>query len=130
MNHEVLEALLMIGAGNTTQASGHQMIWVHRDQGAMLPIPKTIYGRPYVLSEKLPAKGDQGDIGFYDLSYYLIGDRQKLTIDTSAHVGFISNSIYWRFTLRVDGQPWLQSDLTPKNGTQHLSPFVCLSATS
>jgi len=130
LNHEVLEDLMTIGAGNVTQASGHQMIFVARDQGAVMTPPKTIFGRPYVLSEKLPAKGDQGDIGFYDLSYYLIGDRQKLTIDTSAHVGFVSNTIYWRFTLRVDGQPWLQSALTPKNGSQTLSPFVCLSSTS
>jgi len=130
LNHEVLEDLMTIGAGNAAQASGHQMIWIARDQGAMLAPPKTIFGRPYILSEKLPAKGNQGDIGFYDLSYYLIGDRQKLTIDTSAHVGFVSNTIYWRFTLRVDGQPWLQSSIAPKNGTQSLSPFVCLSSTS
>jgi len=130
LNHEVLAPLIEAGAGNAAQASGHQLVFISRDQGAVEALPKTIFGRPYILTEKMGALGDAGDIGLFDLSYYFIGDRAKLTIDTSAHVGFTTNTTYWRFTLRVDGQPWLSSALTPKNGTNTLSPFVTLKATS
>jgi len=130
MNHEVLEQLMQAGAGNAAQASGHQLVWVAQDQGAALKLPEAIFGRPYIVTEKMPALGSASDIGFFDLSYYIIGDRQKLTIDSSSHVGFTSNTTYWRFVIRVDGQPWLSSAITPANGTQTLSPFVALSSTS
>lgn len=94
------------------------------------PVAKTILGRPYFISEKMSALGDAGDIGFFDLAYYLIGDRQPLTIDVSEHVAFLQNSTAWRFVERADGQPWLSTYMTPYKGTNYLSPFVALAATS
>ncbi len=43
----------------------------------------TMLGRPLIISEKVPTLGDQGDLCFVDLSYYLIGDRQAVTMETS-----------------------------------------------
>jgi len=94
------------------------------------PVKKTILGRPYFVSEKMSGLGDAGDIGCFDLSYYLIGERQPLTIDASTHVYFTSDYTAWRFVERIDGQPWLQSALTPYKGSDTLSPFVSLSAAS
>lgn len=130
MNHEYYAEMFKMGAGNATQASGMNMIWIARDQGAALVPPKQIFGRPILVTEKMSALGSAGDVGFFDPSYYIIGERSPLTIDVSKHVYFLTNKTAWRFTYRHDGQPWLYSALTPKNGTNTLSPFVTLSDTS
>ena len=131
INHEVLPHMIRMVAENAAPAAtAGSVIWINPQQGGANQIPGTILGRPFIESEKVPALGTQGDIGFYDLSYYLVGDRQPLTIDASTHVYFLNNKTAWRFVIRVDGQPWLQSPLTPRNGTNTLSPFVCLSSTS
>lgn len=130
LNPEVLPELMKMGAGNAAQASGHNLVWINRDQGAAKSIPGTIFGRPFFVTEKMSALGSEGDIGVFDFGYYLIGDRQTLTIDASTHVYFTTNCTAWRFVLRVDGQPWLASPITPRNGSNTLSPFVTLSSTS
>ena len=131
INQEVLTQLLRMVAENAAPAAtaGH-VIWVNPQQGAANQIPGTILGRPYFITEKMQALGTQGDIGLFDLSHYIIGDRQTMTIDASTHVYFINNKTCWRFVIRDDGQPWLASPLTPKHGTNTVSPFVVLSSTS
>jgi HK97 family phage major capsid protein len=89
-------------------------------------LPTTIYGIPVVVTEKVPAKGSIGDIMLADMRYYLIGDRQRLTIEESMHVKFKFDEKAWRFVQRVDGQPWLDSAITPRAGGSTISPFVIL----
>ena len=84
-------------------------------------------GRPLILTEKVPALGDAGDIGLYDFGFYLIGDRQAVSMESSEHSRFMNDETELRLILRVDGRPWIQSALTPKNGDS-LSPFVILGA--
>ncbi len=96
--------------------------------GAAQRIPATIMGMPFAVTEKVPTLGTTGDIGLYDLSYYLIGDRQDLRVDSSTHVRFTTDETAWRFVERVDGQPWVDSAFTPYNGGNTLSPFVQLSS--
>lgn len=90
-------------------------------------LPSTIYGIPVIVSEKLPALGTSGDILLADMRYYLIGDRQRLTVDESIHVKFQTDEKSWRFVQRVDGQPWIDSAITPRRGGSTLSPFVKLT---
>lgn len=130
MNHEVYTKVLEMSTSNTALSAGANFIWLSPDGGMKNTPPGTILGRPFYVTEKVPALGSASDLIFADLSYYLIGDRQALTIDASTHVYFTSNKTAWRFVLRCDGQPWLASALTPKNGTATLSPFVALSSTS
>lgn len=128
MNHEVLpEIMALSDLLSGANAAGTQLAWL---KNLVDPIEKTILGRPYFVTEKMSALGDAGDIGFFDLGYYFIGDRQQITVDASTHVYFTTNHTAWRFTLRVDGQPWLASALTPRYGSATLSPFVVLSAAS
>ncbi len=87
----------------------------------------TIYGRPVHFTEKVPTLGTLGDINFVDLSYYIIGDRQALSMAASEHVKFTEDQMVWKFTQRVDGKVWLKSALTPRNGTKTLSPIVSLA---
>mgnify|MGYP001579314928 CR=1 FL=1 len=90
--------------------------------------PAMILGRPLIFTEKAETLGAAGDIVLADLGYYLIGDRQSLVVAASPHVKFINDQIVYRFTQRVDGRPWIDSALTPRNGTVTMSPFVALAA--
>jgi len=84
----------------------------------------TILGRPVIVTEKVSVLGTRGDIAFVDLSYYLIGDRQTMSADTSTHFKFGSDKTAFRILQRVDGRPWIQSPITPANGGPTLTPFV------
>jgi HK97 family phage major capsid protein len=88
----------------------------------------TILGRPVLVSEKVPKLGDAGDINFVDFGFYLIGDRQAMTARSSEHFKFKDDMTAYRIIERVDGRPWLQSAITPKNGGPTLSPFVKVAA--
>lgn len=96
--------------------------------GAANTPPATILGRPAFPSEHCQALGTAGDLMFIDPAYYVIGDTQELSIASSMHVSFTSDQIVWRFIERLDGRPWLDSDLTPKYGSNTISPFVVLSS--
>lgn len=89
--------------------------------------PATILGRPVIISEKVNVLGAEGDINFVDLSYYLIGDRQAMTVESSPHYRFQNGETSFKFVSRVDGRPWIQSALTPRNSGPTLSPFVKLA---
>ncbi len=83
----------------------------------------SMLGRPLIITEKVPTLGTAGDLTFADLSYYLIGDRQAVSLETSEHVYFASDETALRIIERVDGRPWIQSAMTPLNGST-VSPFV------
>lgn len=104
--------------------TGGSAVWLNN--GVSGP-PATILGRPVIITEKVNPLGDQGDISFVDLSYYLIGDRQAMTVESSPHYRFQNGETSFRFVTRVDGRPWLQSALTPRNSGPTLSPFVQLA---
>ncbi len=103
--------------------TGGGPIWLNN--GVSGP-PATILGRPVVISEKVKTLGTAGDINFVDFSYYLIGDRQALTVESSPHYRFQNGETSFKFVSRVDGRPWLQSAMTPRNSGPTLSPFVKL----
>lgn len=110
--------------------TGGGPVWIggYGNSGGMDTPPMTILGRPVIFTEKTPALSTTGDINFVDLSYYLIGDRQQVRVDSSEHFLFQNNQVAYRIIERVDGRPWLQSALTPHNGSANtLSPFVQLA---
>lgn len=88
----------------------------------------TLLGCPVIMSEKTPGVlGAQGDISFVDFGFYLIGDRQSMSLETSEHVGFRNDTTDFRIIQRNDGRPWIQSAITPQNGGPTMSPFVQLA---
>jgi HK97 family phage major capsid protein len=89
--------------------------------------PLTILGRPVNFTEKVPTAGTVGDISFIDFSYYLIGDRQTMQVNSSEHYRFANGQTAFLVTERVDGRPWLNSAITPNKGTNTLSPIVKLA---
>ena len=92
--------------------------------------PVTVLGRPVVFTEKAQTLGTAGDISFVDFGQYLIGDRQAMTMAASDHVLFTTDENVVRFIQRVDGRPWLVSALTPRNGSNTVSPYVNLATRS
>jgi HK97 family phage major capsid protein len=92
--------------------------------------PNSLFGRPIIFTEKCSTLGTAGDVILADLDFYLIGDRQTLTMASSSHVRFQNGEIAWRLTERLDGRPWIDTALTPRNGSNTLSPFVALATRS
>lgn len=107
--------------------TGGSAIWLNN--GVVGP-PMTILGRPVLFTEKTSTVGTQGDLSFVDFSYYLIGDRQVMSASSSPHYKFGNDQTAYRIIERVDGRPWIQSAITPKNGGPTLSPFVQLGTRS
>lgn len=115
------DLLLMNGPAGTPS-----YLWGNAVQG----MPGTLLGMPVFFTEKLPAPGSAGSIALVDWKYYLIGDRQATTIESSNAPRFIYDQTTWRAVHRVDGQPWLSAPLTLQDGSTQVSPFVILGAKS
>lgn len=105
--------------------TGGSPVWLNN--GVAGP-PMTILGRPVIFTEKCPTLGSAGDINFVDFGFYLIGDRQVMSAQSSPHYKFGSDVTAYKIIERVDGRPWLNSAITPKNNGNALSPFVKIAA--
>jgi HK97 family phage major capsid protein len=95
-------------------------------------IPGYLLGFPVIWSEKVPLTGMtvNGDVILADWRYYLIGDRQATTVESTKYDKWAYDQTSWRAVHRVDGQPWLSAPLTYQDGTSQVSPFVILGAKS
>jgi len=107
--------------------TGGSPMWIANASGGA---PNSLFGRPIIESEKCQTLGTAGDIFLADMSYYVIGDRQTLTMASSSHVRFQNGEVAWRLTSRLDGRPWVDSALTPRNGSNTVSPFINLATRS
>jgi HK97 family phage major capsid protein len=106
--------------------TGGDSVMVGGGTGAQAPA-QSLLGRPIVWSRKAPgAMGTQGDISLADYSYYAIGDRQDVRVETSEHAYFLADKTAFKVIERVDGTPLLLAPLTPENGGPTLSAFVQL----
>ncbi len=104
--------------------TGGSAIWNMNGAAGM---PATLMGRPIIFTEKAPKLGDEGDLALVDLRYYLVGDHQAMTAESSPHYKFQEDVTAYKVLTRVDGRTWLNSPLTPRNGGATLSPFVRLA---
>ena len=55
---------------------------------------------------------------------------EEIRAESSAHAQFTTDQTVYRIIERVDGRPWLQSAITPNQGSNTLSPFVTLQTRS
>lgn len=87
--------------------------------------PVTLFGRPIHWLRKAPGTlGTKGDVTLADLSNYVIGDTQAMSLESSSHQKFSSDRTLFRAVQRMDGQPGMLSALTPENGGPTLSSYV------
>jgi len=98
------------------------LIWGDMSTGR----PNTLLGMPVVFSEKVPTLGTAGDVVLADFSYYVIGDRQATTIESTQYDAWSQDKTSWRVVHRVDGKPWMSAPFTLSDGTSQVSPFVIL----
>jgi capsid protein len=87
----------------------------------------TLIGRPVTFTEKLKPAGSAGDAAFICFDQYAIGMRRELNLQKSLEAGFLNDSIWWRLTVRTDGQSTWSKTLTEVNGNV-VGPFVTLAA--
>jgi HK97 family phage major capsid protein len=89
----------------------------------------TLFGRPVIPCNHCSAVGDAGDIILADFSEYLLIEKGGVQAASSIHVAFLTDQTYFRFVMRVDGQPAWNTVFTPTYGsTATQSPFVTLAA--
>jgi len=99
----------------TTKAGLEEILDIRSDKTTGLPlflpghyisqgIPKSLFGKELLLTDKLPALGTKGDIILANLSAYFIGDRGGLQVASSIHDRFRYDETVFRFVKRVDGQ--------------------------
>jgi HK97 family phage major capsid protein len=113
---------------NLMTVGGTAAVPVYMPAGGLSGAPfATLLGRPVIAVEYNATLGTAGDIMLVDLSQYLLIDKGGTQRDTSIHVRFIYDETVFRFVYRVDGQPMWNSAVTPKNGTNTISPFVTLA---
>ena len=74
----------------------------------------------------MSALGTAGDLVLADRSFFLIGDRLHLNVSGSPHPLWSSDKTQVKVVNRVRGEVWLQTAVTPKNGSQTVSPVVRL----
>ncbi len=88
----------------------------------------TLMGKPVIPIESAQTLGDAGDIILTDLTQYLTalktgGIRQ----DVSMHLWFDYDQVAFRFIMRVAGQSWWSSAISPANGSNTRSCTVSLA---
>jgi HK97 family phage major capsid protein len=123
LNQDVLFELLTMGL--VVGTGGGPMFATN----AAPAMPMSLFGRPLVVTEKANALNTQGDISLLDIGFYLIGDLQTQTVASSEHYKFKQRRTAFSLVSRVDGQPWLESAITPRHGNNTLSPFVGITGT-
>ena len=115
-----LEALSMdVGTGGVP---------VYLPPGGIADTPNSrLKGREAMATEYNATLGTKGDIILGDFMAYALGVAGTVEAAVSMHLRFDYAETAFRFMYAVDGQPYLASAITPKNGTNTLSPFVTLA---
>ena len=116
---------------NLNRSVGTGGALVYNPPGGISQLPYgTLKGRPVRETEFNPTLGAVGDIILADLGYYATGTRGSVMADSSIHLRFDYAETAFRFMFEVDGQPWLQSAITPFNAGNTQAPFLTLAVRS
>ena len=86
----------------------------------------SLLGAPVIPLQACQTLGDKGDIILADWSQYLAVVKGQMKTDVSIHLFFDYGITSFRFILRMTGQPWWRTFLTPANSAATLSAFVTL----
>ncbi len=116
-----------LGASAATVAAATTPMYI--PPGGMSDSPYArLKGRPVIPIEACSTLGDQGDIILADMSQYMALTKagEGVRTDVSMHLYFDQALTAFRFTFRVNGQPWWGSAIAPENGTLTRSCFVTL----
>ncbi|NMC84296.1 MAG: phage major capsid protein [Anaerolineaceae bacterium] len=121
INQDVLPQLMLMTLGN-------QPIWTPPSSGFANAPGGILLGRPVRFSEHCETVGSQGDIQLVNLraGYYSITNQGGIQFASSMHLYFDYGLQAFRWTFRMNGQPFLSKPITPAKGTSTRSHFVVL----
>lgn len=88
----------------------------------------TLHNRPFFPLESAPAVGSVGDMLCCDPTRYLLAQKGGLRQAVSMHAQFLSDVSLFRFSVRVNGCPFLSRSVTAFNGSLPKSDAVVLAA--
>lgn len=129
-NNDTLPQLMQMGIA---VGSGGSAVFLPAGGASGQPY-NTIFGKEVVFTELAQTLGTNGDIMFCSFPSYLIGKKEgkkgNIQSDMSIHLKFDYDQIAYKYTLRIDGQPWWPAPLTPRHSSSTLSPFVKLATRS
>lgn len=105
---------------------------VYMPPGGLSAAPyATLMGRPVNVIEYAQPLGTPGDLMLVDPSHYITISKGGIVQAQSIHVEFLTDQLALRFTMRVDGETWENSPVTPYQGsstTDLQSSFITLAA--
>ncbi|MBA7576083.1 hypothetical protein ES708_17920 [subsurface metagenome] len=84
-----------------------------------------LYGRPLIFSEHLPVIDDSGTLQLIDFQRFCFLILQDISIKSDTSLGFKSDKVAFKCSMRLDAQPMDTTPLQPKVGDT-LSAFVKL----
>ncbi len=125
INQDVLPQLMVMTLGN-------QPIWTPPSTGFTNAPGGLLFGRPVRFNESCGTVGDKGDIQLVNLKngYYTITSDAGIQFASSMHLFFDYGLQAFRWTFRLNGQPYLSKPISPKNGSNTRSHFVTLDERS
>jgi HK97 family phage major capsid protein len=127
--HPDVEPQLQLAHAGVTSSGGH--IPVYLPPGGISATPYgTLMGRPVIPHQACATVGDTGDIILWAPDQYMSATKTGggIRTDVSIHLFFDYDMTAFRFVLRVAGQPWLSSAISPRSGTLTQSSVVALAA--
>lgn len=89
-----------------------------------------LYGKPVIPIEYCPTLGTVGDVILANLSAYAVAVRGSMDSAYSMHLKFDYAQTAYRVIFELDGQPWLNSAITPFKGSNTTSPILTLATRS
>lgn len=121
-NPDTLPQLLTLTIGDTP-------VFTPLNTGVRGQIAGTLMGWPIFFSETAQTLGDAGDIHLVDpAGYYAVSKRGGIKAANSMHLFFDYNLVAFRWTIRVNGQPFLSSSISANNGSLAKSHFAIIAA--
>ena len=127
----ILNAIWLVGPDSFNQLPqmviGDQPVWIPPGRGLQDAPGGTLMGRPLFISMTCQTLGTKGDIYFAAFNRYkAIVKRGGVQSAMSMHLYFDYGLQAFRFTFRMNGNPWLKAAIAAAYGSGTLSPFVSL----
>ena len=89
----------------------------------------TLMGRPMIQTQACETVGDKGDLILVDLNQYItVTKTSGIRADTSMHLWFDYDIMAYRFIFRVAGEPWWNTAIDQRDGSNTLGWAVTLDA--
>lgn len=126
----MLSTLSMPGRDSTGAAVTGWGTHVYMPAGGLSGNPYgTLFGRPVIPTQATNELGDLGDIVLFDPKAYVTAVKSGANpkVEVSIHLWFDYDVTAFRFVLRMTGQPWWDSAVSPRDGSDTLSPYVTLA---